>query len=42
MTYGFLPFAILPLYVSIDRLDQNLVAGRPRPVRQRPRRRSST
>jgi len=29
MTYGFLPFAILPLYVSIDRLDQHLVqAGR--------------
>ena len=29
MTYGFLPFAILPLYVSIDRMDQNLVqAGR--------------
>ena len=29
MTYGFLPFAILPLYVSIDRLDQSLVqAGR--------------
>ena len=29
MTYGFLPFAILPLYVSIDRIDQNLVqAGR--------------
>ncbi|MFL5674240.1 MAG: ABC transporter permease [Chloroflexota bacterium] len=29
MTYGFLPFAILPLYVSIDRLDDNLVqAGR--------------
>ena len=25
MTYGFLPFAILPLFVSIDRLDQNLV-----------------
>ncbi len=25
MTYGFLPFAILPLYVSIDRLDHNLV-----------------
>ena len=25
MTYGFLPFAILPLYVSIDRMDQNLV-----------------
>jgi spermidine/putrescine transport system permease protein len=25
MTYGFLPFAILPLYVSIDRLDGNLV-----------------
>jgi spermidine/putrescine transport system permease protein len=29
MTYGFLPFAILPLYVSIDRLDDALVqAGR--------------
>jgi spermidine/putrescine transport system permease protein len=29
MTYGFLPFAILPLYVSIDRLDQALIqAGR--------------
>ena len=29
MTYGFLPFAILPLYVSIDRLDPHLVeAGR--------------
>jgi spermidine/putrescine transport system permease protein len=25
MTYGFLPFAILPMYVSIDRLDQHLV-----------------
>jgi spermidine/putrescine transport system permease protein len=25
MTYGFLPFAILPLYVSIDRLDPHLV-----------------
>jgi spermidine/putrescine transport system permease protein len=25
MTYGFLPFAILPLYVSIDRLDGALV-----------------
>jgi spermidine/putrescine transport system permease protein len=25
MTYGFLPFTILPLYVSIDRLDRNLV-----------------
>ncbi|MDQ6794143.1 MAG: ABC transporter permease [Chloroflexota bacterium] len=25
MTYGFLPFAILPLYVSIERLDQTLV-----------------
>ena len=25
MTYGFLPFAILPLFVSIDRLDENLV-----------------
>ena len=28
MTYGFLPFAILPLYVSIDRLDQHLVRRR--------------
>ena len=27
MTYGFLPFAILPIYVSIDRLDHNLVAA---------------
>jgi spermidine/putrescine transport system permease protein len=27
MTYGFLPFAILPLFVSIDRLDANLVAA---------------
>lgn len=27
MTYGFLPFAILPLYVSIDRLDASLVAA---------------
>jgi spermidine/putrescine transport system permease protein len=27
MTYGFLPFAILPLYVSIDRLDPALVAA---------------
>jgi spermidine/putrescine transport system permease protein len=25
MTYGFLPFAILPLFVSIDRLDFSLV-----------------
>ena len=25
MTYGFLPFAILPLYVSIDRMDPHLV-----------------
>jgi spermidine/putrescine transport system permease protein len=25
MTYGFLPFAILPLFVSIDRMDQSLV-----------------
>ena len=25
MTYGFLPFAILPLFVSIDRLDDALV-----------------
>jgi spermidine/putrescine transport system permease protein len=27
MTYGFLPFAILPLFVSIDRLDEDLVAA---------------
>ena len=27
MTYGFLPFAILPLYVSIDRLEPALVAA---------------
>ncbi|HEY7735665.1 MAG TPA: ABC transporter permease [Candidatus Limnocylindrales bacterium] len=27
MTYGFLPFAILPLFVSIDRLDPSLVAA---------------
>lgn len=27
MTYGFLPFAILPLFVSIDRLDISLVAA---------------
>jgi len=27
MTYGFLPFAILPLFVSIDRLDVALVAA---------------
>ena len=27
MTYGFLPFAILPMFVSIDRIDQNLVAA---------------
>jgi len=27
MTYGFLPFAILPLFVSIDRLDPALVAA---------------
>ncbi len=27
MTYGFLPFMILPIYVSIDRLDQNLVSA---------------
>jgi spermidine/putrescine transport system permease protein len=27
MTYGFLPFAILPLYVSIDRLDPSLAAA---------------
>ena len=38
MTYGFLPFAILPLFVSIDRLDEALVLGRARPVRERPQR----
>jgi len=27
MTYGFLPFAILPLFVSIDRMDASLVAA---------------
>jgi spermidine/putrescine transport system permease protein len=27
MTYGFLPFAILPIYVAIDRLDANLVSA---------------
>jgi spermidine/putrescine transport system permease protein len=27
MTYGFMPFAILPLFVSIDRLDPNLIAA---------------
>jgi spermidine/putrescine transport system permease protein len=27
MTYGFLPFAILPLFVSIDRLDHDLIAA---------------
>jgi spermidine/putrescine transport system permease protein len=27
MTYGYLPFAILPLFVSIDRLDDSLVAA---------------
>ena len=27
MTYGFLPFAILPLFVSIDRLDSNLISA---------------
>ena len=27
MTYGFLPFAILPLFVSIDRLDASLIAA---------------
>jgi spermidine/putrescine transport system permease protein len=27
MTYGFLPFTILPIYVAIDRLDHNLVAA---------------
>jgi spermidine/putrescine transport system permease protein len=27
MTYGFLPFTILPIYVAIDRMDHNLVAA---------------
>lgn len=27
MTYGYLPFAILPLFVSIDRLDDSFVAA---------------
>ncbi len=27
MTYGFLPFTILPIYVAIDRLDTNLIAA---------------
>jgi spermidine/putrescine transport system permease protein len=27
MTYGFLPFAILPIFIAIDRLDHNLVAA---------------
>jgi spermidine/putrescine transport system permease protein len=27
MVYGFLPFTILPLFVSIDRLDPNLIAA---------------
>jgi spermidine/putrescine transport system permease protein len=27
MTYGFLPFAILPLFVSVDRLDPDLIAA---------------
>ena len=27
MTYGFLPFAILPLFVSIDRLEDDLIAA---------------
>jgi spermidine/putrescine transport system permease protein len=27
VTYGFLPFAILPLFVSIDRLDPDLIAA---------------
>jgi spermidine/putrescine transport system permease protein len=27
MTYGFLPFAILPIFVSIDRLDHNVVSA---------------
>ena len=41
MTYGFLPFAILPLYVSIDRLDPALV-GAARDLYASGRRRSST
>ena len=27
MTYGFLPFAILPIYIAIDRLDPNLIGA---------------
>jgi spermidine/putrescine transport system permease protein len=27
MTYGFLPFTILPIFISIDRLDRDLVAA---------------
>ena len=27
MTYGFLPFTILPIYIAIDRLDGNLVGA---------------
>jgi len=27
MTYGFLPFAILPIFIAIDRLDDNLVGA---------------
>ena len=42
MTYGFLPFAILPLYVSIDRLDHNLVQAGRDLYAERPRRRSCT
>ena len=41
MTYGFLPFAILPLFVSIDRLDPTLVAAG-RDLYASGRRRSST
>ncbi len=36
MVYGFLPFAILPLFVSIDRLDSQSHRGRPGPVREWP------
>ena len=42
MTYGFLPFAILPLYVSIDRLDHEPGPGGARPVRAAAAARSST
>ena len=34
LVYGFLPFMILPLYASIERLDWRLVEASPRPLRQ--------